>query len=125
MAKEKPTNSVKILTKLISDSSQKLLAAFINDDIKLSKDRDKLRKKINLACSENSFVVIHIAESNDPNQPFETVAGKLRANENNPDIIILSDQKTQSIRMIPINSIRKISFLKSKIANSTKKRQIT
>lgn len=124
MAKERSKNSVKHFTKVLSDSSQKLLAAFLNDDIKLNKDKDKLRKQIHQACSQNSFVVLQIAETNSLNAEFETAAGKLKKNKNNPDIIILSDQQTKKIRMIPIDHIKKVSFLKQKLAKK-EQRQIT
>lgn len=122
MAKERPKNSVKLFTKLISDSSQKLLAAFLNDDIKLNKDKEKLRKQIELACDQKSFVVLQVTDTNEPTAPVEAAAGKLRINKNNPDMIILSDQQTKSIRMIPIDHIRKVSFLKPKITNSKKRK---
>ena len=121
MAKERPTSSVKLFTKIISDSSQKLLAAFLNDDIKLNKEKDKLRKQIELACDQKSFVVLQITDALEANAPFETAAGKLRINQNNPDMIILSDQQTKSIKMVPIEHIRKVSFLKPKLTKDKKR----
>lgn len=124
MVKERAKTSVKHFTKILSDSSQKLLASFLNDDIKLNKDKDKLRKQIELACSQNSFVVLQITTDNASIPAFETFAGKLKTNKNNPDMIILSDQQTKKIRMIPVDHIQKISFLKPKLITH-KKQQIT
>lgn len=115
MASEKNKSSVRSFTKFISTSSQKLLAAFLNDDLKLEKEQEALREQIHQACSQDSFVVLQIHASADPSSPFETVSGKLRFNKNNPNIFILAEQATQKIRMVPIEDIRKVSFIKSRV----------
>lgn len=122
MASEKNKSTVKQLTELISSSSQKLLAAFLNDDLKIKKEQDALRKQIHQACAQNSFVVLQINESPDPNDPFETVSGKLKFNQNNPNIIVLAEQKTQKIRMVPIEHIRKISFIQAHLNNQNERK---
>ena len=120
MASEKKKSSVKNLTRFISSSSQKLLAAFLNDDIKLKSHQEALQQEIHQACKQNSFVVLQINQSLDPHAPFETVSGKLKFNQNNPQIVILAEQQTDKIRMVPLEHIRKISFIKPRVA---KKRQ--
>lgn len=120
MASEKNKSSVKSFTKFISTSSQKLLAAFLNDDLKIKKEQEILRQQIHQACAQNSFVVLQINESPDPNAPFETVSGRLKFNKNSPNIFILAEQTTDKIRMVPLEHIRKVSFLKSKVHKQKK-----
>ena len=121
MSHDKSKNSVKGFSKFVSQSSQQLLAAFLGDDFKNKYALQDLKKQIKQACKQQAFVVLQINESTNPNAPFETVSGKLKLNRNNPNLVILVEQRTQKIRMVPLEHIRKISFLKGRISPSTSK----
>ena len=115
LAKDTSIKSMKQLTKKISDSSQKFLASFLDDNPKLRKEQAQLLKQIDIACSQQSFVVLQLANKREATESaFETTYGKLKRSPNNTDMVILTDEQTDKVRMIPVRHIKKISFLKSK-----------
>lgn len=111
MAKENPITSMKQLTKIISDSSQKLLSAFLDDTSKEKKAHTILLNQIAEACKQQAFVVLQISRSTDSSQPIETITGHVKHNPRKNEMVIVTNPNNNTIHMIPIKHIKKISFL--------------
>lgn len=114
MNSELPQNSWKQLAKKLTDSSQKLLAAFLDDDFKAKQKHQEILKQISLAYDQQSFVVLQLTNGLEPNPTYETTYGYIKPSPNNPDVIILTEEQSDNHRMIPTKQIVKISFLNKK-----------
>lgn len=114
MSKELPTNSLKQLTKKLTDSSQKLLASFLDDDFKAKQKHQEILSQVSLAVDTNAFVVLQLSNGLEPKPSFETTYGHIKASPNNTSIVILTDEQSGDHRMIPAKTIVKISILNKK-----------
>lgn len=114
MDSEKKKNSMKTFSQRLTDSSQKFLSSFFNDELKIQQEKQKILEQVRLAMSQNRFVVLQIQEEIDGTMSFETVSGKLRQNNFNKNMVLLTLDKTNEIKMIPIDHIKKISFIQTK-----------
>ncbi len=107
----KKKRNVKKFTELVSISSQKLFASFIDDSINERKKANDLQRQINLAVSQKALVVIQL-EKESP-QHFETISGRIFQNNKNKKTIVVRLQKTNELRLIQLNDIKKLSMLHS------------
>lgn len=114
MDSEKKKNSMKTFSQRLTDSSQKFLSSFFNDELKIQQEKQKILEQVRLAMSQNRFVVLQIQEEIDGTMSFETVSGKLRQNNFNKNMVLLTLDKTNEIKMIPMDHIKKISFIQTK-----------
>lgn len=114
MDKDLAPNSFKQLAKKLTESSQNLLAAFLDDDFKAKQKHQEILNQINLAYDQQSFVVLQLTDGLEPNPTFDTTYGYIKPSPNNPDVLILTEEQTGSHRMIPTKQIVKISFLNKK-----------
>jgi len=114
--KRKEESSVKKFTKLISDSSQRILASFLSDGAQEQKKKEHIDRQIQLALSQKSLVVLQIKNKTNTNELFETIAGKL-LKKNAADSVMIKEQKSAHLRIIKIEDIHKISLLQGYIAN--------
>lgn len=119
MDKDLSTNSLKQLAKKLTDSSQKLLAAFLDDDFKAKQKHQEVLKQISLAIEKQAFVVLQLTNGLEPNPTFETTYGHIKSSPNNPELIILTDDQSGTHRMIPTKTVVKISILNKKKLEST------
>lgn len=118
MSNELPQNSFMQLAKKLTDSSQKILAAFLDDDFKAKQKHQEILKQISLAYDQQSFVVLQLTNGLEPNPTFEMTYGYIKPSPNNPDVIILTEEHSENHRMIPTKQIVKISFLNKKVADT-------
>ncbi|MGX6978459.1 hypothetical protein ACWN8V_04185 [Vagococcus elongatus] len=111
MENKSKRNPMKNFTKIISDSSQRFLASFLDDSLAQKKEKEKKKTLIRQAISQNNMVVLQIVLEDHPNGPFETLYGKVRENKNNSDVVVLVSKDTNEIKMIPMDQIKKVSIM--------------
>ena len=112
MENQKKKHTIKSFTKIITDTSQRFLASFLDDSYKPKQELEKIRFQLRQAASHNQFVVLQVAESADPTADFETFYGKLKLLPTHQDMVVLFPQGSQQIKMIPIHHIKKITTSK-------------
>ncbi|MHC5228758.1 hypothetical protein ACYSNW_10810 [Enterococcus sp. LJL99] len=109
----KHTSTMKSISKLISQSSQNFLSAFLddsNDKKNKTKERQDIVKKLQVASAKKSLVVLQLKEV-ATSQKFETVSGWIISKTISDTIMLRSQEDTQQIRMITVAHIKKVSSL--------------
>jgi len=109
---QKKKHTIKSFTKIITDSSQRFLASFLDDSYKPKQALEKIRFQLSQAASQKVFVILQVAESPDPAAEFETYYGKIKLLSSHEDMVILYPKGSQQIKMIPIQHIKKITTSK-------------
>ncbi|MGY3765522.1 hypothetical protein ACWOAH_03090 [Vagococcus vulneris] len=101
------------LAKFISQSSQKLFSTFIDDSYKKSELKRTIFKKINQAIAQKSTVVIQYQVSSDEQSfaKYETLVGRIYQHPNNPDALMIKQQKNNQVKMISADYIKKVSII--------------
>lgn len=106
-------STMKSISKLISQSSQNFLSAFLDDskDKKNKNDeRQSLLKKLQVAAAQKSLVVLQLKEV-PTSQKFETVSGWIVTKSISDSIMLRLQGDSQQIRMISVEHIKKVSTL--------------
>ncbi|MFC0233771.1 hypothetical protein ACFFIF_07145 [Vagococcus entomophilus] len=116
--KQDKSANIKRFTKQVSLSSQKILAAFFDDSLKDKEKKEKICRQLDVAIRNKELVVIQLRLTNSALPEFETVAGFVYRNKNSPAQIILRSLPSQTLRMIAIKDILKVSILHQRIARA-------
>lgn len=117
MEKPKKANPMKNITKLITDTSQRFLSSFLDDTLIKKREQENIKQIIKEAIALKCLIVLQLSEGGD--KPVSTVYGKTKENPRTTDIILLVEENSKNIKMIPIDTIKKISMMehsKNKIA---------
>lgn len=107
---KKRPNLLKAFTGRLSSSSQKILAAFIDDSVKEKEKQLSLQQQLELAISQKMMTVLQLKPI-ESSQKFETVSGRLFRNKQNDQMIMVRLEKDGSFKMVDIRRILKISLL--------------
>lgn len=116
--KQEKSANIKKFTKQVSLSSQKILAAFFDDSLKDKEKKERICRQLDVAIRNKELVVIQLRLTNSALPEFETVAGFVYRNKNSPAQIILRSLPSQTLRMIAIKDILKVSILHQRIARA-------
>ncbi|MGX7031502.1 hypothetical protein [Vagococcus zengguangii] len=109
MEKQTMKHQVKYLTKIISSSSQRFLASFLDDSLITKKEQEKIKSQLIRAASLKATTVLQVSDT--ITEPVETLYGKVKYHPSNETTVILKDEKTKTLKMLPIHTIRKVSFI--------------
>lgn len=97
----------------LSESSQRFLATFLDDDIAKKERRQHIFKLINQAIAQKSIVVIQYKDLAKAKQAdkYETLVGRLYQHPSNPESLVVKLQKDNQVKMISAQYIKKISLI--------------
>ena len=111
MERQTMKHQVKYLTRILSNSSQRFFSAFLDDSLIIKKEQEKIKNQLIHAASLKVTTVLQVSES--INEPVETLYGQIELQPLNETIILLNEEKNNTLRMLPIHMIRKVSFIES------------
>ncbi|MGX6971052.1 hypothetical protein [Vagococcus bubulae] len=104
-------NHVKKFTRFISRSSQRFISSFLDDESEKEKHLTLIHQQINKAILQKSLVVLQYQEPSQAN--YETLVGRIYQHAINRNALVIKLQKSNEIRMISANYIKKISIIHS------------
>lgn len=103
--KSSKENHVKKFTRFISRSSQRFISSFLDDESEKEKHLTHIHQQINKAILQKSLVVLQYQEPSQTN--YETLVGRIYQHAVNRNALVIKLQKTNEIRMISANYIKK------------------
>ncbi|MGX6962695.1 hypothetical protein [Vagococcus xieshaowenii] len=109
MEKTTMKHQVKQLTQIISSSSQRFLASFFDDSLITKKELEKIKEQLIKASTLKATTVLQVSES--VTKRATTMYGQVMFQPTNETTVILKDEQTQSLHMLPIKHIRKVSYI--------------
>ncbi|MGX7012840.1 hypothetical protein [Vagococcus silagei] len=107
--------------RFLSESSQKFLASFLDDDLAKDKRKQQIFQTINQAIAQKSIVVIQYkdSESTKTNAKHETLVGRLYQHPSNPESLVVKLKKNNQVKMISAQYIQKISVASHGFSRAT------
>lgn len=111
MEKQTMKHQMKYLTQMISSSSQRFLASFLDDSLIIKKEQEKIKNQLVRAASLKVTTVLQVSDS--ITEPVETLYGQINYQPTNESIVILNEEKSNTLRILPVHTIRKVSFIES------------
>lgn len=109
MAKETMKHQVKQLTQIISSSSQRFLANFLDDSLIKKKELEKIKEQLKNAAAVKAITVLQVSESF--NSPVVTFCGQVSFQPGNETSVIIKDEQAATLQLLPIKSIKKVSYI--------------
>lgn len=107
--KHNKENHVKKFTRFISRSSQRFISSFLDDESEKEKHLALIQQQISKAILQKSLVVLQYQEPSQAS--YETLVGRIYQHAINRNALVIKLQKSNEIRMISANYIRKISII--------------
>lgn len=102
------------IKKLSSFFSKKGLTSFFDDsgdEIALKKAQENIIRQLQIAAAQKSIVVLQV-QSTEDSEKYETVSGRIATKTvGNENVMLRLMNDDQTVRMIAITNIKKISML--------------